>query len=171
VAVPAPAHDRQVRFKPFEAIAVVLGVGIIAWLDTLTGDDRLPFLVPSLAATAVILLIEPRMSVTRGWNAIGGQTVSALSGWVILLVLDDAALWIVAPLAVGLALIAMRAARCLHPPGAATAVIIVLLAEPTWERVLVPVLVGSCVIVAWVALVHAARRRWEARRGSVVEAS
>lgn len=112
-------------------------------------------LVPSLAATAVLLFISPGQTSARSWNAIGGQTLSAVAGFACYITLGEHYQWLAIGLAAGLSLALMRAARCLHAPGAATAVIMVVSPDPLiWEHIFFPVAAGAILIVGWAWIVH-----------------
>ncbi|WP_288380885.1 HPP family protein [uncultured Massilia sp.] len=83
----------------------------------------LPYLVAPMAASAVLLFCLPAAPLAQPWPVIGGNVVSALVG-VACVHLGDPL--IAAPLAGGLAIAAMAFLRCLHPPGGAAAVTVVL---------------------------------------------
>lgn len=83
-----------------------------------------PLLLASMAASAVLLYAAPHSPFSQPWNLIGGHFVSALAGWVCLLFIPDPA--IAAGVAVGTAIFLMYALNCLHPPGAATALTLIL---------------------------------------------
>jgi CBS-domain-containing membrane protein len=78
----------------------------------------------SMAASAVLLFVVPHSPFSQPWNLIGGNTVSAIAGWTCSLWIPDPAL--AAGVAVGVAIFLMYVLRCLHPPGAATALTLVL---------------------------------------------
>ncbi|MFC0252763.1 HPP family protein [Massilia consociata] len=83
----------------------------------------LPYLIAPMAASAVLLFCLPAAPLAQPWPVIGGNVVSALAG-VACAQLGDPLL--AAPLAGGLSIAAMAALRCLHPPGGAVAVTVVL---------------------------------------------
>lgn len=83
----------------------------------------LPYLIAPMAASAVLLFCLPAAPLAQPWPVIGGNVVSALVGAACVQLGDP--LW-TAPLAGGLAIAAMAALRCLHPPGGAVAVTAVL---------------------------------------------
>jgi len=80
-------------------------------------------MLASMAASAVLLYAVPHSPMAQPWPLIGGHLVSALCGWLVAHVMVDQA---AAAVAVGLAIFMMSWLRCLHPPGAATALIMVL---------------------------------------------
>ncbi|HRF81469.1 MAG TPA: HPP family protein, partial [Flavobacteriales bacterium] len=87
-------------------------------------------------------------------NLVGGHLISALLGVTIARYLPDV-LWLQAPLAVSLSIVAMQITRTLHPPGGATALIAVIgspaVKELGYAFVLSPVLSG-CLILLVTAL-------------------
>lgn len=81
-------------------------------------------LLASMAASAVLLYAVPHSPLAQPWNLIGGHFVSALAGWLCVLLIGDPL--IAAGVAVGAAIFLMYVLNCLHPPGAATALTLVL---------------------------------------------
>lgn len=146
---------------PFEWTAFVIGLIGLAALNAVSTPDGIPVLVPSLVATAALLFMQPTLTIARSWNAIGGQTLSATAGWACALLIAPSSEWVAIGVACGIALSVMAAARCLHPPGVATAFLMV--ASPavlSWHHIFVPVAVGTSLIVGWVWLVHRVERPW-----------
>lgn len=88
-------------------------------------------------------------------NLIGGHLVSAIIGVTVQKLFPEL-LWIAAPLAVSLSIIAMQITKTLHPPGGATALIAATaspqLRELGYMYVLSPVLSG-CIILLIIALI------------------
>ncbi len=78
----------------------------------------------SMAAAAVLLYAAPHSPMAQPWPLLCGNLISALVGWACGLLIPDP-VWAGA-LAVGLSVFAMHLAHCLHPPGAATAILMVL---------------------------------------------
>lgn len=83
-----------------------------------------PLLLASMAASAVLLYAAPHSPFSQPWNLIGGHFISALTGWICVLLIPDPT--IAAGVAVGSAIFMMYVLNCLHPPGAATALTLVL---------------------------------------------
>lgn len=82
------------------------------------------FIVASMAASATLLYATPHSPLSQPWNLVGGHVVSALAGLVCGLVIPEPT--IAAGAAVGLAILLMQFLSCLHPPSAATALMMVL---------------------------------------------
>lgn len=78
----------------------------------------------SIAASMVLLFAVPHSPMAQPWNLVVGHTISALAGWYVSTLLADTV--VAAALAVGLAIWLMHVLHALHPPGAATALSMVL---------------------------------------------
>ena len=76
-------------------------------------------IIPSLGASAVLLFAAPHSALAQPWSLVGGHLISAFIGVSCALLIPSPAL--AAAAAVGLAIWAMYYARCIHPPGGATA--------------------------------------------------
>ena len=83
-----------------------------------------PLLLASMGASAVILFATPGSPLAQPWPLLGGQLFSALVGILMAEFIADTV--DAASLAVGFSVAAMLVLRCLHPPGAATALAPVL---------------------------------------------
>lgn len=115
-----------------------------------SGDPmRELILVSPFAATAFLILTVPNSPLAQPWSVIVGNTIAAACG--VLCVWLFPVPFLSAALAVGLSVIAMAAARALHPPGAAMALNAVLLhfsgAEVGPTFVLATVTLGSVLLV------------------------
>lgn len=102
-----------------------LGIFILAWALHLLPQPELPLLLlGSMAASAVLLYAVPHSPLAQPWNLIGGHLISALAGWITISFVHDPLA--AAGIAVGCAIFLMYVLDCLHPPGAATALTLVL---------------------------------------------
>lgn len=102
-----------------------LGIFVLAWLLHLLPQPQFPLLLlGSMAASAVLLYAVPHSPLAQPWNLIGGHLVSALAGWLTISFVHDPLA--AAGIAVGCAIFLMYVLDCLHPPGAATALTLVL---------------------------------------------
>ena len=81
-------------------------------------------IVPSMGATAVLLFAVPHSTLGQIWNVLGGHLLSATVGVLCALMIANQSL--AAAASVGLAIGAMYYARCIHPPGGATALAAVI---------------------------------------------
>lgn len=82
------------------------------------------FIVASMAASATLLYATPHSPLAQPWNLVGGHLASALAGLLCSLLIPEPTL--AAGAAVGAAILVMEFLRCLHPPSAATALMMVL---------------------------------------------
>lgn len=117
------------RISPREmlriTIGALIGIGLTGLVTSLLlPGSALPFLIPPLGASAVLLFGVPASPLAQPWSIIGGNMVSAIVGVTIALVVPNVVL--ASALAVSLAILAMILLRCLHPPGGAVALTAVL---------------------------------------------
>ncbi|MFT3800740.1 MAG: HPP family protein [Burkholderiaceae bacterium] len=129
------------------AIGALFGIAIAALLGAAASpaEPVSRWLIAPMGATAVLVFAIPASPLAQPWAVIGGNTVSALIG-------ISCARWIgdpvvAAALAVGLAILGMFAMRCLHPPGGASALLMVLTHTTTPAYALSPVLSNSLLMV------------------------
>jgi CBS domain-containing membrane protein len=105
------------------ALVGILFAGLTAGL--LLGDgDGLPLLIAPMGASAVLLFAVPTSPLAQPWSILGGNTVAALIGVTCARYIGDPV--VAAALAGSLAITAMMALRCLHPPSGAVALTAVL---------------------------------------------
>ncbi len=110
--------------------------------------------VASMGASAVLLFAVPHGPLSQPWPVLGGHLLSAIVGSAIALHVADP--FVAGPLAVGTAVLVMHYARCIHPPGGATALSAVLLGpgihEVGYGYILEPVMANaSAILVAGLA--------------------
>ncbi|WP_017587103.1 HPP family protein [Nocardiopsis ganjiahuensis] len=121
---PAPASVRTVAVGTATSLTALLLVaaGAVAF--------DLPLLIPPLAASMALVAGAPALPLAQPRSVVGGQLLSALTGFAVLLVAAPG-LW-AAAVAGGLALGVMTLARTPHSPAAATALIVALEAPAFW---------------------------------------
>ncbi len=78
----------------------------------------------SMAASALLVFAVPHSPLAQPWNLVGGHLISAIAGWLCILFIPDPL--IATGVGVGAAIFLMHLLNCLHPPGAATALILIL---------------------------------------------
>ena len=121
---PVPLHEK-IR-SGFAAFSGILVLGFV--LRLLPGEAGYHLAIfASMAAAAVLLYAAPHSPMAQPWPLVGGNLVSGLIGWCWSLAIADPVL--AAACAVGSAVLVMYLLNCLHPPGGATAMIMVLGAE------------------------------------------
>lgn len=101
----------------------ILFAGIAAAFATHAGVS--PLLVAPIGASAVLVFAVPASPLAQPWPVIGGNALSGL--WALLVVALVPHIAIAAAIAVGGAIVVMSLARCLHPPGGAVALSVVLM--------------------------------------------
>lgn len=111
------------------AAGALLGLFITALLShlLLAPVGTAIFMVAPIGASAVLLFALPASPLAQPWSAIGGNVVSGLVGVACVHLLGGTlSLPMLGALATGLAIAAMFALRCLHPPGGAVALTTVI---------------------------------------------
>ncbi|MGY4828260.1 HPP family protein [Sphaerotilaceae bacterium SBD11-9] len=173
-ATPALVHARawlrgfipaRMRVNTRERLRVVCGAAIGLLVSGLLGwffaehAGHAPWLIAPIGASAVLVYGLPASPLAQPWSVVGGNTVSALVGMACVAAWGTSP-W-VAGVAVGLAIGAMFALRCLHPPGGASALLVVLSGVHDPSFALMPVLTNSLLLVlVGVAYNNATGRRY-----------
>ncbi len=127
-----------------------LGIGIIGWIQS-QAFSKLEniFLIGSFGASAVLVFGAIKSPFSQPRNLIGGHVISAIVGVTVFKIIPDP-VWISAPLAVALAIVAMQITKTVHPPGGATALIAVTgtskISSLGYMYVLSPVLTGVLIL-------------------------
>jgi len=103
------------------------------------------WLVAPLGASAVLVFCVPASPLAQPWSVVGGDTLSAAVGIACCALLGSNP--VSAAIAVALAIVVMFALRCLHPPGGAAALLMVMAGIQDWRFALFPVLVNTLVLV------------------------
>lgn len=139
-------------FGALVAVAATLYIGRIAF-----GPSGALALVPSMGATAVLLFAVPLGQLSQPWPVLGGHAVGALVGVTCAKLLPPGSL-VAAGCAVGGAIVVMRALKCLHPPGGATALFAVIGGPAIWglgySLLWYPVMLNACVLLLLTALLN-----------------
>ncbi|MDB5869066.1 MAG: hypothetical protein JWP96_1398, partial [Polaromonas sp.] len=147
-----PARTRIDTRERLRLVAgALIGIFLTGLLCHLAGGlmaGRLPWLFAPLGASAVLVFAMPASPMSQPWAVVGGNTLSALAGIAGvhgMHLLGSPAL--AAAVAVATAITVMLALRCLHPPGGATALMMVLggIKEPAFA--FYPVLLNSVLLV------------------------
>ena len=160
--VPAPVNVSRKEIL-LGCLGALLGVFFAAWLSQHLLRAFNPWFIAPMGASAVLLFAVPASPLAQPWSIVGGNLVSALIGVTCAAHVDDLAL--AASLAAALAIGAMFALRCLHPPSGAVALTAVLggpaISALGYRFVLWPVAVDSLLLLL-AALVFnvSARRRY-----------
>jgi CBS domain-containing membrane protein len=99
----------------------------------------------SLGASALLVFALPQSPMAQPWAVIAGNTLSALVGISVLHLVEDP-FWAM-PIAASLSILGMFMLRCLHPPAAAVALIVVLGHVTHYRYALFPVMIDSMLLI------------------------
>jgi CBS domain-containing membrane protein len=150
-----PSVDRTEGLRACAgALIGILVTGLLS-LHVVGSDASAVWLMAPMGASAVLLFAVPASPLAQPWSIVGGNIIAALVGVTCARVIDDPAA--AAAVAVFVAIGAMLALRCLHPPSGAVALMAVLGGDAVhaagYAFVLVPVALNS-VLILIVALVY-----------------
>lgn len=147
---------RTVQTRPGEwlraATGVALAVVFTFWISSLLyGSTTAMILLGPAGASAVLLFVVSSGALAQPWPVLGSYLLSALVGVVVLhLPLPELALAEQMLCAVGLVVLGMLMLRCVHPPGSAMVVVIVLagdLLAPLGGWLLLPIMLNACCLL------------------------
>jgi len=132
-------------------IGSFFGIGLIAFTQSLSLDKMSNiFLIGSFGASSVLIYGAIQSPLAQPRNLVGGHVISAFIGVCVFKLVPDP-VWISAPLAVSLSIVAMQMTKTLHPPGGATALIAVIgipkIKALGFMYVLSPVLSGVMILL------------------------
>ncbi|HUG03922.1 MAG TPA: HPP family protein [Steroidobacteraceae bacterium] len=142
--LPAQPTGRSIAF------AWLGGFLAIAAVALLTDHLAIALLLGSFGASCVLVFGFPDLPFAQPRNVIAGHFLSSLVGLAFLYAFGPH--WWSVAAAVGTAIALMMFTRTVHPPAGSNPVI-AYLAQPGWDFLLFPTLVGALVVVA-VALVY-----------------
>ena len=140
------------RDRILACLAVVVGIFLTGLIGALVHGDgeALPWIVAPMGASAVLLFAVPASPMAQPWPTIGGNSLSALTGFAVGQALGHGA--IACGIGVALAIAVMSVTRSLHPPGGAAALTGVvggsLVSDAGWWFPLAPVALDAAVLVA-----------------------
>lgn len=156
---PAFVVDRRERWRA--TLGALVGILVMAWVSRWFSSSLAlgPWLAAPLGASAVLVFAVPASPLAQPWSVVGGNTLSALVGAVCALAIPDPSL--AGAVAVGAAIAVMFAMRCLHPPGGATALLVVMGHNTDIHFAAFPILFDSTVLVViGVVFNHLTGRRY-----------
>ncbi|HUW65414.1 MAG TPA: HPP family protein [Spirochaetia bacterium] len=123
-------------------LGAFLGIGTVTLLSMVC---KMPLLVASFGASAVLVYGVPDVPLAQPRNVIGGHFLSAVTAVIVYAVFGST--WWSISLAVALAIALMLVTHTAHPPGGATALVGVLTkASPSF--IFTPVASGAIILVA-----------------------
>ena len=124
-------------------IGLILVLTTAKFLGDLGGLDE--WLMASLGASALLVFALPQSPMAQPWAVVAGNTLSALIGIAAIHLVSEPLLAM--PLAASLSILGMFILRCLHPPAAAVALIVVLGQVMHYRYAFFPVMVDSRLLV------------------------
>ncbi len=121
-----PGFDSTSLAEKFRsAVAAMFGILLLGEaLHFLPEEGHSLMLFASMAAVAVLIYAAPHSPMAQPWPLLIGNLLSGVVGWLCSISIPDPV--IAAACAVGLAILVMHLTHSLHPPGGATAMIMVL---------------------------------------------
>ena len=165
---PAPLTiDRHERWRVTLGMGCgLLVAGVLSWA---LGGGAAAWLVAPMGASAVILFALPSSPLAQPWAVVGGNTLSALAGIAVVHALPAGPWGVAAPALAGAVAVAlMIGLRCLHPPGGAAALLVVLGGVADWHFALYPVATNALLLVlAATAYNRATGKPYPHRQGEV----
>ena len=152
--LPARSNTSQ-RQRLRASAGALLGLLITSFAAHYLLGNNAMWLVAPIGASSVLLFCLPASPMAQPWAVIGGNVVSGLMGVACVQFFGPGPL--AAALATPLAIAAMYALRCLHPPGGATALMMVIGGPAVhamgFRLPLGPVL-ADCVLIVLSAIVY-----------------
>ncbi|WP_251372747.1 HPP family protein [Polynucleobacter sp. MWH-UH25E] len=103
------------------------------------------WLMASLGASALLVFVLPGSPMAQPWAVIAGNTISAVIGIAVIGLVKEPLLAM--PIAASFAILGMFVMRCLHPPAAAVALIVVLGHVTHFRYAFFPVMIDSILLV------------------------
>lgn len=140
---PHVAWVERIRSVFGALIGLMLVLTIAKYLGEIGGIDE--WLMASLGASALLVFALPQSPMAQPWAVIAGNTLSALVGISIIHLVSQPL--IAMPLAASLSILGMFALRCLHPPAAAVAMIVVLGRVLHYRYAFFPVMIDSVLLI------------------------
>lgn len=127
--IPVDPVNLSRKAKFISVISCFSAILMMAWITRyfipVTGY---PILIASMGASAVIVFIIPNSPLAQPWPLVGGQIISTIVGIASAQFVSDTAF--ASAVAVSGSVLAMFLLRCLHPPGAASALTPVMAGDP-----------------------------------------
>ena len=142
--------DVEPRKDILAFIGIVVALGFIGFYQSyfLTDVENI-FVIGSMGATSTLIFTAFNSPLVQPRNLFGGHVISAIVGVTVYKLLPDA-IYLSAPIAGSVAILAMKLTRTLHPPGGAIALIAVGGSEKIshlgYWFVLSPVLSGALIL-------------------------
>jgi CBS-domain-containing membrane protein len=130
------------------AIGALAAIGVVALASEASGAV---LLIAPMGATAMLLFGFPASHLSQPAPVVGGHVVATLVGLLFDTLLPSGWWSMAAAVAVAIALLGV--ARLAHPPAAADPLVVMMI-HPGWGFVVMPVLVGSVILVLAAVAIH-----------------
>jgi len=140
---PEVAWAERLRSCAGALVGLMLVFTIAKLLGELAGIDE--WLMASLGASALLVFALPGSPMAQPWAVIAGNTLSALIGITTVILIPEPLLAM--PIAASLSIMGMFILRCLHPPAAAVALIVVLGHVTHYRYAVFPVMIDSILLI------------------------
>jgi len=156
VALFRPSGTVALREKVISALGAFLGIFLAAYISQHFGVRAAPLLIASMGASSVLLFAAPHSPMAQPWPFLGGHLISAVIGVTCFRFIGEPL--VAAAMAVSLAILVMHLTNCLHPPGGATALAMVIggleMHQLGYGAVLDPVGLNVAVLMVFTLLVN-----------------
>lgn len=152
---PHPASHGEKFLSALGAFFGILGLLVVS--HGVLDAQGMALVVTSMGASAVLLFAAPHSPLSQPWPVLGGHLLSAAIGVTCVLFIDD--ILTAAAVAVSLSIAVMYYTRCLHPPGGAAALAVVMGGEQVhalgYAFLVTPVLINVLVLLSVAMLFNA----------------
>lgn len=154
----------SIKGKFLSVVTSFMVILVVAWVSQkYSVSIAYPIIIASMGASAVIVLIMPGSPVAQPWPLVGGHLLSATVGIWSAQTFSDKPL--ASACAVMLSVLVMLLFRCLHPPGAATALTPVMAGDSIishdYDFVLMPVSVNVAIMLVMAIVINRWLLRYE----------
>ena len=140
---PVVSWAERLRACAGALVGLILVFTVAKMLGEFVGIDE--WLMASLGASALLVFALPGSPMAQPWAVIAGNSLSALIGITTFILIPEPLLAM--PIAASLSILGMFVLRCLHPPAAAVALIVVLGHISHYRYAFFPVLIDSALLV------------------------
>lgn len=149
--------DQRRHSRPRDAVLAGIGSALaIGVMELLSLASNFPMAVIPFATSIVLVIALPDAAPSRPRALVGGHLVATAVGLVVVKLAGPQG-W-AAALAVGLAVAAMILTQTLHPPAGINPLLVVA-GNLSWSYLIVPVLSGALLLLAFAFIWHRAVRR------------
>ncbi|KAF0689761.1 Aste57867_18829 [Aphanomyces stellatus] len=164
--------QKKARVLVWSFVSSFCGIAILASIQFsahahLAQGTKMSSFIASFGASSILAFGSVQAPFAQPRNVILGNTFSAVVGVTVAQVFQHAGdeyKWLSCALAVSISLVLMQVTDTVHPPGGATALIAVIsgpdIEDIGYMYVVVPVFMGSCILVAVSVLINNIERQY-----------